>query len=72
MAALRHIDLTIGGMNCPHCPRAIEKALGHIDGVGKTHVNLANQTASVDYDPDRARVADMLKAIRTLGQNGFR
>ena len=45
----------------------VAAVLGHIDGVGRTHVNLANQTASVDYDPDRAEVADMLKAIRTLG-----
>lgn len=48
---LEHIELSIGGMNCPHCPAAVEKALIAVAGVHKAQVNLANALASVDFDP---------------------
>ncbi len=37
----RHIELSIGGMTCAHCPLAVEKALKAIDGVVSAHVNLS-------------------------------
>jgi P-type Cu+ transporter len=61
------IDLRIGGMTCPHCPPAIEKAINAIAGVTSAHVNLAEKIARVAYDPGRAKVADILRAIRSLG-----
>ncbi|WP_421026683.1 heavy metal translocating P-type ATPase [Paraburkholderia sp. A1RO-5L] len=65
--ALEHIELSIGGMACPHCPPAIEKALGEVAGVRHAHVNLASRLASIDFDPMRAGVADLLKSIRSAG-----
>ncbi len=62
-----HIELTIGGMTCAHCPPAIEKALIAVDGVASARINLANRIASVDYDPGRAKVVDLLQAIRAHG-----
>ena len=61
------VDLRIGGMTCPHCPPAIEKTIKSIAGVNSAHVNLATKIASVDYDPSRAKVADILRAIRSIG-----
>ena len=61
------IDLRIGGMTCPHCPPAIEKAIKTVAGVNSAHVNLATKIARVDYDPSRAKVADLLRAIRSIG-----
>ena len=63
----QHIELLIGGMTCPHCPPAVETALKAIDGVASAHVSLANRLAAVDYDPSRARVIDLVKAIRAVG-----
>ncbi|MGH9810828.1 MAG: copper ion binding protein, partial [Terriglobia bacterium] len=65
--APQHIELSIGGMTCAHCPPAVEKALKAIDGVVSAHVNLANKLAAVDYDPSRARVIDFAKVIRAAG-----
>ena len=62
-----HIDLAIGGMTCPHCSQTIEKALAAIPGVEQSRVNLANAQASIDYDPARARITDLLQAIRAAG-----
>src|SRR6516225_9642374 len=62
-----HVDLSVGGMTCPHCPPAVEKSLTAVPGVRAAHVNLANAAASIDYDPARAKVTDLLRAIRSAG-----
>lgn len=62
-----HVDLAIGGMTCAHCPPSIEKALMSVKGVANARVNLASRFASVDYDPVRTNVADLLQAIRAHG-----
>jgi Cu+-exporting ATPase len=64
---LEHIELPVGGMTCPHCPAAVEKALNAVAGVRNAHVNLANKLAGIDFDPTQARVADLLQAIRSVG-----
>ena len=63
----QRVELRIGGMTCPHCPPAIEKALRAVVGVLGASVNLATKTASVDCDPARAKVTDLLQAIRASG-----
>ncbi|MFQ5775662.1 MAG: heavy metal translocating P-type ATPase [Kiloniellaceae bacterium] len=64
---LRHADVSIGGMTCPHCPPMVEKALKRIDGVRGAQVSLAMGTASIDYEPARTSVGDFAKAIRSAG-----
>ena len=61
------ITLRIGGMTCPHCPPAIEKTVNAVAGVTSVHVNLANGLARVNYDPSRAKISDILGAIRSRG-----
>ncbi|RWX70825.1 heavy metal translocating P-type ATPase [Mesorhizobium sp. M4B.F.Ca.ET.089.01.1.1] len=61
------LTLRIGGMTCAHCPPAVEKAIRAIKGVQSASVNLATQTAKVDYDPAQAKVAEILRAIRSVG-----
>ncbi|RWA94542.1 MAG: heavy metal translocating P-type ATPase [Mesorhizobium sp.] len=61
------LTLRIGGMTCAHCPPAIKKAVRAVKGVQATSVNLATQTAKVDYDPAQAKVPEILRAIRSVG-----
>ena len=61
------IELRIGGMDCPHCPANVEDALRQIEGVANAHVNVANRTAHVAYDPTRVKVLDLIKVIRAAG-----
>ena len=63
----QQIDLRVGGITCPHCPPTIEKAVGSIAGVTSAHVNLVNKLARIVYDPSRAKVTDILRAIRSVG-----
>ncbi len=64
---LQHLELRIGGMTGPHCPLAIEKALKAVAGVISAHVNLANKTAHIGYDPARTQIREILRAIRSAG-----
>ncbi len=61
------IDLRIGGMKCPHCPPAIEKAVRSVIGVSSATVNLVNRLAHVEFDSTNTRISDVLQAIRSLG-----
>ena len=46
---MAHVELTVGGMTCAHCPPAIEKALTDLVGVAAAHVNLASRVAQGDW-----------------------
>jgi P-type Cu+ transporter len=61
------IDLPVGGMTCAACARSIERTLSATPGVQRASVNLATETATVEYDPARARVRDFVGAIEDLG-----
>jgi Cu+-exporting ATPase len=67
VTAPERIDLPVGGMTCAACARSIERTLAATPGVERASVNLATETATVEYDPARARVRDFIGAIQDLG-----
>lgn len=46
-----HISLPIEGMTCATCAGRIERQLAKVDGIKGVAVNLAMETASVEFDP---------------------
>ncbi len=67
IAAPERVDLPVSGMTCAACARAIERTLAVAPGVQQARVNLATNTATVEYDPARIRVPAMIHAIEDLG-----
>ena len=67
VSAPERVDLPVSGMTCAACARAIERTLATAPGVDRAHVNFATATATVEYDPARARVGDLIGAIEELG-----
>jgi Cu+-exporting ATPase len=61
------VDLPVSGMSCAACARTIERTLANIAGVERARVNLATNTATVEYQPSRVKVADFVAAIEELG-----
>ena len=61
------VSLKIGGMSCVMCVKAIEDALGKLDGVSKVTVNLTAEKAYVTYNPQIISIKDMKDAIEDLG-----
>ena len=61
------VDLPVTGMTCAACARAIEGALAGTAGVMRASVNLATNTATVEFDAARVRVSQLAGAIEDLG-----
>jgi Cu+-exporting ATPase len=67
VAAPERVDLPVSGMTCAACARTIERTLANTAGVERARVNLATNTATIEYQPGRVKVADFITAIEELG-----
>ena len=65
--AAERVDLPVSGMTCASCARAIERVLSATEGVERASVNLATNTATVEFDAARTGVSDFVGAIEDLG-----
>ena len=59
--------LPVAGMTCASCVGRVERALRKVPGVAVASVNLAAQTASVEYLPGVASVEDLRAAVEGAG-----
>jgi len=59
--------LEIEGMHCASCVSSVEGALGKIPGVTVATVNLATETAAVEFDPHQAGFDDFRQAVENVG-----
>jgi len=57
----------VEGMHCASCSQAVEKALSAVEGVRSASVNLASESASVDYDPESVPVERLREAVAGAG-----
>ncbi|MDD1665519.1 MAG: heavy metal translocating P-type ATPase [Methanomicrobiales archaeon] len=60
-------ELKISGMTCATCAVTIEKSLQGVEGVEKADVNLGLERVVVEYDPKKAKLADIRKAVADAG-----
>jgi Cu+-exporting ATPase len=61
------VDLPVSGMTCAACARAIENTLSGTPGVERAKVNLATNTATIEYDGARVQTPEFIRAIEELG-----
>ncbi|MFC4404144.1 heavy metal translocating P-type ATPase [Gracilibacillus xinjiangensis] len=66
------IDLNITGMTCAACSTRIEKVLNKLSGVNKASVNLATESASIEFQPAVVTVDDFIARIKKLGYSAER
>ncbi len=62
-----NVTLNVTGMTCASCVAHVEGGLKGLDGVTRATVNLALNTAKVEYVPTLVTVAQMKNAIRDVG-----
>jgi len=60
-------ELKISGMHCATCAVNIEESLSKLDTVTGAAVNFGTDTARVEYDPKKVKLADLEKAVREAG-----
>lgn len=63
----KKVSFKIMGMECAACAARIERQLKKVDGVYDAAVNLAIEKATVDYDPDRVGMDELVNTISDLG-----
>lgn len=66
------VDFNIVGMTCAACSTRIEKGLNKMPGVSKATVNLALETAHVEFSAAEVSVSDMIQKVDQLGYKAIR
>jgi copper chaperone len=61
------IELKVDGMDCDGCVKSVTRMLCGVPGVHSVDVSLAESRARVTYDPAKASVPDMKKAVVRAG-----
>ncbi len=65
------VTLGILGMTCASCSAVIEKTLDHLEGVASASVNLANETATITFDPTVLGIDALIGAVRGAGYDAM-
>ena len=66
-AATQTVVLDVQNMTCELCPITVKKSLEQVPGVASTKVDLDKKTATVQFDPDKAAPAALVKATTNAG-----
>lgn len=61
------IILSVKRMTCQHCVRAIEQALGELNGVQSVEVDLGKKEVTVSFDERRLEMEPIVDAIQEEG-----
>jgi Cu+-exporting ATPase len=61
------VDIPIRGMHCASCAGQIEKGLQAVPGVEHASVNFGAERAAVRFDPSRASIDALRRAVQDLG-----
>lgn len=65
--APKTVTLAVRNMTCPLCPITVKKSLEKVAGVSSVKVDFDKKTATVTFDPDRAKPAALTKATTDAG-----
>ncbi|MCP1175846.1 mercury resistance system periplasmic binding protein MerP (plasmid) [Ralstonia solanacearum] len=66
-AAPKTVTLDVQNMTCELCPITVKKSLEKVPGVSAVKVDFAHKTASVTYDPDKAKPEALTRATTNAG-----
>ena len=66
---MERLNLTIEGMTCEHCVRAVRGRLEQTEGVKVDDVTIGS--ATVEYDPAKTNVDEIETAIADEGYTAF-
>lgn len=62
-----NVTIPIGGMTCAACAQRVEKGIKKLEGVSSVSVNFATEKATVNYNPQQARLSTIREAIEKAG-----
>ena len=67
MAETKQLTLPITGMTCANCVATVERNLKKLDGVQGAVVNLSSERATVDFEPSKLALTDVIARVNRAG-----
>ncbi|HJS18534.1 MAG TPA: heavy metal translocating P-type ATPase, partial [Anaerolineales bacterium] len=67
MSDTKQLTLPITGMTCANCVATIERNLKKLDGVQSAVVNLSSERATVDFEPAKLHLGDVIARVQRAG-----
>lgn len=67
MTASKQLILPITGMTCANCVATVERNLKKLDGVSTAAVNLSSERATVEFDPERLELPQIIARVERAG-----
>ena len=64
--------ITVDGMSCEHCVKAITKAVGALDGVDEVKVDLSAKSVTVTHDEVKVPLSKIKLEIEEQGYDIIR
>ncbi|MBB6446937.1 copper chaperone CopZ [Bacillus benzoevorans] len=65
---MEKVTLTVEGMSCGHCVKAVESSVGGLNGVSSVKVDLENKKVDIEFNQE----AVTLEAIKeTIDDQGY-
>lgn len=59
--------INVNGMSCAHCEKAVNDAVGALDGVAEVKADAKNKTVTVVYDESKVTIENIAAAIDEEG-----
>ena len=67
MSDTKQLTLPITGMTCANCVATVERNLKKLDGVQGAVVNLSSERATVDFEPAKLQLGDVIARVNRAG-----
>ncbi len=67
MSGIKQLTLPITGMTCANCVASVERNLKKLEGVQTAVVNLSSERATVEFDPARLGLSDLIGRVERAG-----
>lgn len=64
---MENVTLTVQGMSCGHCVKAIEGSVGELNGVSKVAVHLSEGKVDVEFDESKVSLEQIKETIDDQG-----
>ena len=67
MSDAKNLTLPVTGMTCANCVATVERNLKRLDGVQSAVVNLSSERATVEFDPLKLGLSDLVARVERAG-----
>jgi P-type Cu+ transporter len=67
MSDTKQLTLPITGMTCANCVATVERNLKKMDGIQSAVVNLSSERATVDFEPSKLQLSDVIARVNRAG-----